>query len=194
MAEAPNMAQEEKTQKAAEKQDKTQEKKQEVAQAKNVNTKNGTRKYAIVNATRLRISTKDSMSICKMIKGKTSERALEMLGEVLAMKRVVKMNNREVPHKHGKGIMAGRYPLNATKEFIRLIKQLNANAIVNEIPLEEAVISGIPNVGSRSYRRMGQRFKSTNLSLKLEVPKIKKGKKKKYPKGYKSKKQGVKKS
>ena len=135
------------------------------------------KEYALVNATKLRISTKDSMSICKMIKGKTIERALKMLGEVLAMKRVVKMNNREVPHKKGKGIMAGRYPSNATKEFIRLIKNLNANAIVNEVPIDEAVISCNANVGSRAYRRMGQRFKSTNLSFKLELPKVKKKKK-----------------
>ncbi len=169
---------------AEEKQNKIEEKKQEAKTEKKVETKKpevakAKKDYAIVNVERLRISTKDSMSLCDMIKGKTTEQALKMLEEVLTMKRVVKMNNREVPHKKGKGVMAGRYPLNATKEFIRLIKHLNANALVNEVPIEEAVITCNANVGSRAYRRMGQRFKSTNLSFRLEIPKIKKKKVKK---------------
>ena len=133
---------------------------------------------AVVNANQLKISTKHSMAICNMIRGKTTEQALNLLEEVLRFKKVVKMNNREVGHKPGKGIMAGRYPQNACKEFIRLIKQLNANAVVNEVPIEEMTIFCKADVGSRSYRRMGQRFKSTNLQLKLEK-KIKKNKKSK---------------
>lgn len=149
---------------------KIEEKKQEKVKKKD---------FAIVNANRLRISTKSSIAICNMIRGKRTEEALEMLEEVTNYKRVVKMNNREVGHKHGKGVMAGRYPINTAREFIRLLKQLNANAIVNEIPIEEYIIFCKADVGSRAYRRMGHRFKSTNLILKLEKPKIKKKAKKK---------------
>ena len=114
------------------------------------------------------------MSICDMIRGKTTEKALEMLEEVLLFRRPVKMNNREIPHKHGKGMMAGRYPMTACREFIRLIKQLNSNAIVNEFPIEEGVIFCKANQGSRPYRRGGTRGKRTNITLILMPKPLKK--------------------
>jgi ribosomal protein L22 len=129
---------------------------------------------AIVNGTNLGISTKDASAICKMIRGKGTEKALDMLNEVLAYKRVVKMNKREVGHKKGKGVMAGRYPINAVREFIRLLRQLNANAVVNELPLEEYVIFCKADKASRPYRRGGTQFKRTHVLLKLEKKKEKK--------------------
>jgi ribosomal protein L22 len=130
--------------------------------------------YAIVNGNDLPISTKESMDICSMIRGKTPETAIKMLEEVIAFKRVVKMNKREVPHQKGKGVMAGRYPINATKEFLRLVKQLNANAIVNGVEIEKCGISCKANFASRPYKRGGAKFKRTHVFLKLEPKQIKK--------------------
>lgn len=158
----------------------TEEKKQapESAPTKKIETKpsakTNKKQFAMVNASSLKISTKHSIDICKMIRNKKLETALEMLEKVVLMKLPVKMNNREVGHRKGQGMMAGRYPINASKEFIRLIKQLNANAIAQGIETEDKVITCNANVGSRQYRRMGHRFKSTNLLIKLETPKAKK--------------------
>ena len=135
--------------------------------------------YAIVNGNDLPISTKESMDICSMIRGRTTETAIKMLEEVIAFKRVVKMNKREVPHQKGKGVMAGRYPMNASREFIRLLKQLNANAIVNGLEIEKCKIFCKANFASRPYKRGGAKFKRTHVLLKLETPKIKLSKNKK---------------
>jgi large subunit ribosomal protein L22 len=132
---------------------------------------------AMVRGTDLGISTKHSIDICNMIRGKSIENALKMLDDVLHYKKVVKMNKREVGHKHGKGIMAGRYPQKACAEFVRLLKQLNFNAIVNEVEPTECVIFCKADVASRPYRRQGHRFKRTHVLLKLEKIKIKKSKK-----------------
>ena len=148
------------------------------------------KKSAVVDGNNLRISTKWAVDICKMIKGKDIEECLKMVQEVIDFKRAVPMNNREVGHKKGKGMMAGRYPVNACKEFLRLLKQLNSNALINEVEIEECIVNGKADVGNRQYRRMGHRFKSTNLRLELKKP-LKKGMKKK--KTLKDKKQGGKK-
>lgn len=154
---------------------KTEEKKViEKKQEKVVETKIKKEKITIVNGKDLRISTKYSSAICNMIRGKGTEEAIKMLEEVEQYKRAVKMNNRQVGHRKGKGMMAGGYPMLAVKEFIRLLKQLNANAIVNEVPSEEYVIFCKANRASRPYRRKGTQFKRTHLTLKLEKIKEKK--------------------
>jgi len=133
---------------------------------------------AIVNATDLRISTKYSTAICKMIRNHKIENAVKMLEQVLSFKRPVKTNKMEVGHKSGRGIMAGKYPINAVKEFIRLLKQLQANAIANELEIENYGIFCKADQASRPYRRRGMRFKRTHVTLKL-MPIKKKGERKK---------------
>ena len=172
---------------ATENQAKPEEKKQEQKAETKVEEKKEEKKkeeikkkdYAIVNGNDLPISTKESMDVCSMIRGRNIETAIKMLEEVIAFKRVVKMNKREVPHQKGKGVMAGRYPINASNEFIRLLKQLNANAIVNGLEIEKCKIFCKANFASRPYKRGGAKFKRTHVVIKLETPKIKQNKNKK---------------
>jgi ribosomal protein L22 len=101
-----------------------------------------------------------------MIKNKTPENAVKILEKVLIKKIAVPMNKLEVPHRRG-DIMAGRYPINAVKEFIKLLKQLKANANVNNI--EEPVIAlAFANRASRPYRRGGKRAKRTNVYIEVK--------------------------
>jgi len=131
---------------------------------------------AIVNGLGLHISKKHSVAICNFIRGKNIDKAIEMLGDVLKFKKPVPMRG-EIPHK--KGIMSGRYPLNAAKEFIVLLKSLRANAIVNELELEKLVIFCKADLASRPYKRFGRKkAKRCHVTIKL-VPIIKKEKKKK---------------
>ncbi len=121
------------------------------------------KELAFVRGESLRISKKYSMSICKMIKHKSPDRAIEMLEEVLKHKRAVPMNNMEIPHRKG-NIMAGRYPKNASKEFIALLKQLNANASVNGVENPVIVIAKADKA-SRPHRREGRRAKRTHVYM-----------------------------
>ena len=135
---------------------KIEDKKQEMKPETKVEVKKEQKKqapkkdHALVHGWDLPISTKQSIDVCSMIRGRTIEKALAMLGEVLLFKRAVHMNKREMPHQHGKGVMAGRFPQRATRHFIELLKTLSANANVNglESPI---IVEAFANRASEPY-------------------------------------------
>lgn len=133
---------------------------------------------AVVNARSLPISTKYAIGICKFIKGKTTEQALKDLEQVTRQKKAVPLRG-ELPHRKGK-IMSGRYPLKASQHFIKLVKSLAANAAMNNMEVENAIITeASANLAHRPYHRFGRaKFKRTHVTLKLKEKTGKKEKKK----------------
>jgi ribosomal protein L22 len=131
---------------------------------------------AVVNGISLPISTKTSVAICKFIRRKTIEKAIADLEEVAQFKRAIPMTG-EIPHRKGKGIMSGRYPIKAIGYFIKMLKNLQANAIVNGV--EDGIIAeAIPNRASLPYGRGGAiRRKRTHVKIKIVEKKIKEKKK-----------------
>ena len=122
------------------------------------------RDYAVVNAKSLPISAKHSVAICRFIKNKKIEKAIEILEEVLVQKKAVPMKG-EIPHRKGK-IMSGRYPQKAVGHFIKLLKNLEANAIVNELD-EPVIVEAIANLAQRPYGRFGKtKKKRTHVRIK----------------------------
>ena len=121
---------------------------------------------AVVNGKSLFISTKHAVAICNLIRGKNIDKTISILENVEKMKLAVPMRG-EIPHRKGK-IMSGRYPVKAAKEFIKLLKSLKANALMNELELEKYKIFCKANIASRPYRRFGKgRFKRTHVEIKL---------------------------
>ena len=121
----------------------------------------------VVNGRDLRISTKHSVAVCNFIKNKNIDDALDELGEVSKMRKPVPMRG-EIPHRKGKGMMSGRYPLNAVRDFIMLLKSLKANAINHELELEKVKLSCMANVASRPMKRFGQgKHKRSHVQIKL---------------------------
>jgi large subunit ribosomal protein L22 len=171
------LAEEKKEEKAEEKaEEKKEEKKQPVQ-------KKGPKKTeAVVNGKSVPISTLDSMYICDFIRGKTIPKAIADLEDVLAFKRAIPMRG-EIPHRKGK-IMAGRYPLNAVKEFIKLLKSLQANSTMNGLE-NPAIAEAMANMAYRPFGRFGRvRRKRTHVKLraverKMLRKKMKKNKKRK---------------
>ena len=120
----------------------------------------------------LAMSPKAGKHICDMIRAKDVDKAIKMLEEVTQFKRAVAMNNREIGHRHG--MAAGRYPQNASNEFIRLLKQLKASALYHELELEKSrIVECYINVASKPYKRGGARFKRTHVYIKLAMKKEK---------------------
>ncbi|VVB78795.1 50S ribosomal protein L22 [uncultured archaeon] len=157
------------------KEEKKTEEQKKPEKAKVVETKVKTEKKneAIVNGRDLPISIKHAVAICNHIKGKDIDHAIAILEEVVKMKKAVPMRG-EIPHR--RGMMSGRYPVKAAGFFIRLLKSLKSNAIVNELEIEKYEIHCIPNVAPRPYKRFGQgRFKRSHVTIKL-VPRVKKNK------------------
>lgn len=132
---------------------------------------------AFVNGISLPISTKDSVAICKFIKGKTIRKAIDDLELVSKLKKAIPMKG-EIPHRKGKGIMAGRYMTKPVGFFIRLLKSLEANSNMNgiEVPI---IVEAVPNRASRPYASGGKKRKRTHIHIKaMEKNKIKKVKNK----------------
>jgi ribosomal protein L22 len=127
--------------------------------------------YALVRGTDLHVSPKELFAVCNMIRGRKIDAAMKMVQEVMVFKRVVKMNNREVPHQHGKGVMAGRFPMNACKEVLNLLKHLKANALYYEVALEKAIISCNADIASKPFKRGGARFKRAHVMIRLDETK-----------------------
>ncbi|MBS3086279.1 hypothetical protein J4422_01105 [Candidatus Pacearchaeota archaeon] len=119
---------------------------------------------AIVMAQNIPISTKHSAAICRFIKNKKIDSAISDLEAVLKFKKVVPMRG-EIPHRHGKGMMSGRFPKKASENFIKLLKSLKANSNYNG--LENPIIIGaVANIGERPFGRFGAvRKKRTHIKL-----------------------------
>lgn len=125
------------------------------------------RTEAMVFGKDLGISTKNSIAICKAIRGKKAEEAIHLLEQVVNMKRAIPMK-QEIGHRHGR-MMSGRWPVKASKQFIKLLKQLIANATVVGVEIEKARIECKANLASRPYKRGGsEKFKRTHIILKLK--------------------------
>jgi len=123
---------------------------------------------AVVNGKSVPISTKHSIAICNMIRNKEIDKAILLL-EQAEQKRIPVPMKGEIPHR--KGIMSGRYPVNALSHFIKSLKVLKANALANELELEKYVIFCKANIASRPYRRFGRgKFKRTHVEIKLILP------------------------
>ncbi len=77
----------------------------------------------------LRISRKHAEEICRAIKGMRLEECKRFLEGVIKKKVPVpfRRHNKKLPHRRGcRG--AGRYPVKAAKEILKVIKNAEANA------------------------------------------------------------------
>ena len=118
----------------------------------------------------LKISLKKSVELLRAIKGKKVDVAIRYLEEVIAQKAVVPYvrYNKEMPHKRGKGIAAGGYPVNVAKEVLRLLQNAQKNASEQEISGTLYVLGTSAKKGQRRFhmgRNIGQMIKSTNVEL-----------------------------
>ncbi|MFA5061479.1 MAG: uL22 family ribosomal protein [Candidatus Pacearchaeota archaeon] len=121
---------------------------------------------AFAKGTSLRISAKYSSEVCKVIKGKSPEKAIKRLNEALSKKRAIPMQRRETPHQKGRGISGGKYPLNVCKALIDLIKQASNNANFNGI--ENPIIAiAKADKASTPFRRGGRRAKRTHIYIEI---------------------------
>ena len=152
------MVEETKNKKMKEETTKTEEKKAEVKTPKiEIKAKD----VAVVNGNSQRISTKYSFEVCRMIKHKEIDKAIAELELVVKKKKAVPMHALEVAHKPG-AMAGGKYPVTVAKAFIELLKQLKANAAVNQID-NPVITMCMANQAPRPYRRAGTRGKRTHI-------------------------------
>lgn len=120
------------------------------------------------------ISTKQAVAICSFIKGKSPQESIVLLENVIRKKIAIPMKG-EIPHRRNmpKGKPSGRYPVKASKQFIKLLRNLIANATTKGLDPELLIISkAIANKASRPYRgtRIAfgrKRLKRTHINLEV---------------------------
>ena len=141
---------------------KSEEPKKEVKKVE----KKVVRTEAIINGKRLPISLKDSIAIGNFIKNKKIEDAISDLELVLKKKKAIPFRG-ELPHRKGKRMMSGKYPINASSHFIKLLKSLSANSSNNSMDLDKTrIISVIPNKAPQQLHRFGStKFKRTHVTI-----------------------------
>jgi len=158
---------------------KTEEKKEDVkteakTEVKKETPKKVKKEEAIAYGHSLAMSLKHSMDLSKFIKGKNVDQAIEDLIQVTKIKKAVPMKG-EYPHRKGKGMMSGRYPVFASRHFISVLKGLRGNIIANGMELDKTQIYySNPSWASRPMRRGGVHAKRVNILIKAREMKEKK--------------------
>ena len=103
----------------------------------------------------MHISPKHSFEICRELKGKMTGDAKAYLEEVIDMKRAVpfKRHKRNVAHRSSLvGWDAGRYPVKASSEILKLIVDAESNALYKDLEPDRMRIKHIATKKGRTIR------------------------------------------
>ena len=122
-----------------------------------------------------KISWKDSIEICRVIKDKNINKMINFLTDVTDMKKVIpyKRYIKDLAHKKGKGMTSGKYPIKTAKIFIKMLNNLKNNADNKGFDTENLIIvNAQANKGVTHYRgarSFGRRHsKSSNINIIAE--------------------------
>ncbi len=119
----------------------------------------------------LPISRKKSFEIANKIRGKDVLWVEKYLERVIDKKEAVpyKRYNRDTPHRKGKGMSSGRYPVKTSKHFLSLLSSLKSNAEDLGLDLEKLYLKGVVvNKGTKMFhygRHRGRRMKRAHVEM-----------------------------
>jgi len=120
----------------------------------------------------LPISFKQSVEICSYIKNRKISNAKSMLQDVIEKKSAVPFKRYNFDLGHKKGMGPGRYPEKASREFIRLIENVEANAQFKGLNTSNLIIAHISahKAGKSSHfgRKSRRVMKRTNVEIVVE--------------------------
>lgn len=128
----------------------------------------------------LSISPKASVEVCREIRGKMVEDAIQYLEAVIALEKPVRYHryNGQVGHKKGKKFGAGRYPQKVASSILDVIKHAQHNAEYKGLDSENMRIKhisasrGMTTQGyqPRAYGRSTPfNHETANIEVVLEV-------------------------
>jgi large subunit ribosomal protein L22 len=125
----------------------------------------------------LRVSPKHAREVCKTINGMRLDRAKEYLKQVVLKKKPVPFRrfNKKVGHRHGiEKAFAGRYPLKASQQILRVLEGAEANAEYKGLDVERLRIvhaSAYPGIKIKRYipRAFGRSSPKFNTLTHVEI-------------------------
>lgn len=122
------------------------------------------------------ISMKNSVEISSFIRGKTTDKAKNLLLRVLEKKVAVpfKRYYHDITHKKG-DIAAGKYPIATAKYFIELIEDVEANAKQKGMVQPYKIIYLVANKGPKTWHYgRARRIAAKRTHLEIKVREVKK--------------------
>ena len=134
-------------------------------------------KHVRASSREIDISHKHAREICVAINGMNLNKAKEYLENVVALKQPVpyRRYKNEVAHRSElQGFPAGRYPVKAAREFLRLLDNMEANAEYKGMDLDRLAIihaSSYPGAKIRRSipRAYGRSSPKYNTLVHIEV-------------------------
>ena len=133
---------------------------------------------AKAKANELNMSPKHSIEIAGFIRNKRVNEVIAYLNDVISLKKAIPFRrfNRNVAHKRGLpgNWDAGRYPVKASREYIRLLESVKKNAeYIGLDPENLEIIHATANRGRAQKaffpRAMGRATPKVRESVNLEV-------------------------
>jgi large subunit ribosomal protein L22 len=146
---------------------KVEEKK--VVKAKEIPKKDA----AVARGVALRVSPKQCIYVCRIIRGKSPDAAVARLQDVIDEGRAVPMAGLEVGHKKGKGLAGGRFPKTACKAVMDVVKQAAANAVVAGID-EPVIVIAKADAAAAPLRRGGRKAKRCHVYIEVKNREVRK--------------------
>ena len=127
--------------------------------------------------TSLPCSPKHAIEIARFIRNQDVNNALDYLNEVVALKKAVPFRrfNRNVAHKRGLvGWDAGRYPVKASKGYIKLLEGVKKNAEYSGLDADRLVIvhaAANRGRGQKAFfpRAMGRATPKRRETVNIEI-------------------------
>jgi large subunit ribosomal protein L22 len=137
-------------------------------------------KTAKASGRELQVSPKHAREVCKTIKGMQLDQAKDYLQQVISKKKPVpfRRHNKKVGHRHGlENAYAGRYPVKAAQQILKVLEGAEANAEFKGLDMERLRIihaSAYPGMKikryiQRAFGRSSPRFTTlSHVELVLE--------------------------
>jgi len=121
------------------------------------------------------ISHKHAREIGVAIKGMNIDKARAFLQDVVNLKRAVPFGRykEQVGHKSDPGVMSGRYPQKAAREFIKLLDNLESNAEYKGMDLDRLKLINVTTHKGMQIKRvipraMGRTTPKNNVLTHIE--------------------------
>ncbi len=116
------------------------------------------------------VSTKHCIELCRWLRYKNTSEAKKMLEEVIALKRAVPYRKfvRDIGHRAG--MSTGRFPQKASKEMLKLVKSVEANAQGKGLDISNLkIIKILANRAPTPFTGSRHRHGTKRSHIELEV-------------------------
>lgn len=124
---------------------------------------------ALAQGKDLPVSFKHCVNICKFLKGKDLDKAMEYLEKVVEKEKAIPWKKYRMKQGHKKGMGPGKYPIKASKHIIKVLKNLKNNAVDKGLSENLRIIHAAANRAvSKEARSRYMRGRSTNVEFVAE--------------------------